>query len=288
MKKSIVFIFYLTFSNFINCAKIQMLIEEIKKIKITDFNKSANLDCKSIYFLNNNKFTRDLLKLYRNIYSNNNPSKVLPTIEPKIPKVMHQIWLGSKFPERFKSITKKWLTMHTDWQYKLWTDKNIKDLFPLHNQKYFDESKNYGEKSDLLRYEILYRFGGVYVDIDYECINSFNVLNHTYEFYAGMEPLRLSPLSIGNSIIGSKAGHPILKECIETIKDFQEEKFIPKRTGPLHLTRAFLKVRCLKDIIIFPPTYFYPLRSYETLRRMDKANNIYAESLGIHYWARTW
>ena len=35
------------------------------------------------------------------------------------------------------------------------------------------EQKILGEKSDIFRYEILYRFGGVYVDTDFECIKPF-------------------------------------------------------------------------------------------------------------------
>jgi len=283
-----VYLFCLLFTSYLNRCSNLALLTEIDKIKIIDFNISARLGPWEIESLNKNKFTAKMFDLYKVVYKNNNLSKNNLSIEEKIPKIIHQIWLGSEFPEKFKFISKKWTTLHPEWKYKLWTDKNIKQLFPLQNQKYFDECKNYGEKSDILRYEILYRFGGVYVDIDYECLRPFDILNHCYEFYAGTEPLRLSPLHIGNALIGSKAGHPILKECIESIKDYRNEKYVFQRTGPLHLTRAFCKIGYLKNIMIFPPTYIYPLRSYETLRRMNKTGNVSNESFGIHYWTNTW
>lgn len=43
-------------------------------------------------------------------------------------------------------------------------------------QKAFDAAKNYGEKSDILRYEILFVYGGVYADVDVECLQPFDAL----------------------------------------------------------------------------------------------------------------
>ena len=67
--------------------------------------------------------------------------------------------------------------MHSNWTLKLWTDENIKDL-NFDNRDIFDKADNYGMKSDILRYEILYREGGIYIDIDYECLQSIeNIIN---------------------------------------------------------------------------------------------------------------
>ncbi len=48
--------------------------------------------------------------------------------------------------------------------------------------------ENLGAKSDLLRYELLYQFGGVYIDIDVVLLQPLDILNHTYEFYTGLMP----------------------------------------------------------------------------------------------------
>lgn len=47
--------------------------------------------------------------------------------------------------------------------------KDVK-LLILKNQIAYSSAKNWGMKSDILRYEILQKFGGVYIDTDYECL----------------------------------------------------------------------------------------------------------------------
>jgi len=70
-----------------------------------------------------------------------------------IPKIIHQIWLGSPLPEKYKQLQKSWLKYHPDWHYYLWTEKEIA-AFGLTNQALYDATSNYGEKSDIARYEI--------------------------------------------------------------------------------------------------------------------------------------
>lgn len=48
--------------------------------------------------------------------------------------------------------------------------------FKLKNTNPYINGSNYGEKSDVLRYEILQQFGGIYVDCDFECLKSFDSL----------------------------------------------------------------------------------------------------------------
>jgi Glycosyltransferase sugar-binding region containing DXD motif len=40
----------------------------------------------------------------------------------------------------------------------------------MKNKEAFLSAYNYGMKSDILRYEILHSYGGVYIDTDYECV----------------------------------------------------------------------------------------------------------------------
>lgn len=58
----------------------------------------------------------------------------------------------------------------------LWTDEHVARL-PLFNRAEYDKATNYGAKSDILRYELLYVYGGVYVDCDMQCIGSFERLH---------------------------------------------------------------------------------------------------------------
>lgn len=83
-----------------------------------------------------------------------------------IPKIIHQIWLGDEKPPY--RLMETWEAMHPDWEYKLWTDENIKDVIELLPQ--YHEIEEYCGKADILRYQILHKFGGVFIDADSQCL----------------------------------------------------------------------------------------------------------------------
>jgi mannosyltransferase OCH1-like enzyme len=209
---------------------------------------------------------------------------------PYIPKIIHQIWLGSPFPEKYKKWQESWIKYNPDWQYKLWTEKEINEL-GLQNRALYDAAKNYGKKSDIARYEILYRFGGVYVDTDFECLKSFDILHHSCDFYAGLA--YSAGVILYNGLIGSRAGHPILNHCIQNLKESAENtsQAILQGTGPHHLSRAFRQQvkTCGGFPVAFPVSYFYPWPEYS---RLDIVNDRYSwtrpESFAVHHWEVSW
>lgn len=88
------------------------------------------------------------------------------------PKIIHQIWMGdiTKAPLEYMFGCKE-LALQHGWTYKLWDDSAIStELLPLMvNAKTYLDFPNMHGKSDILRYEILYHHGGVYVDADTVC-----------------------------------------------------------------------------------------------------------------------
>lgn len=216
------------------------------------------------------------------------------TESPCIPKIIHQIWVGPHpFPEKSKAFQQTWLKMHPNWEYKLWTNKDIEE-FGLENKKLYDQASNYGQKSDIARYEILYRIGGLYIDTDFECLTPFDIFHHICDFYIGISHNVLHHFWLLNGLIGSAPGHPILKEAIDNLKNktlnINHDK-IQEQTGPLYLTNCFLKQalnggRC----IAFPVNYFYPWPNQE--RRHNKRSEILKwvrpETFAIHHWHTSW
>ena len=224
----------------------------------------------------------------KGLYNKNNLSSIIPSKKLKIPKIIHQIWLGSPVPECYKSFMNSWIEFHLDgWQYMLWTDKEITEL-SLYNKKYYDETDNYGIKADLARTEILYQYGGVYIETDFECLRPLDILHYTYDFYIGIQPLDSQFLQLGIGIIGSRAEHPILKHCIESVKDDWHKKGAPQKTGPIHFTMSFYLMSDLYGNvdIALPASYFYPLGCYQ--KTADKNLWITNGSFGIHWWAKSW
>ena len=124
---------------------------------------------------------------------------------------MHHIWDG-EIPPLYQNYLNECKKLHPDWEFKFWTDQDIRQL-GLNYQDLYDKMRNYAGKSDIARYEILYKFGGVYRDLDVKCLKSINDLNHIYDFYAPIEYPVLywdRMLVLNNGLIGSKVENPII------------------------------------------------------------------------------
>ena len=231
---------------------------------------------------------RRFLQLTKDLYEKFNPAVLKPSAQLIIPKRIHQIWIGGPLPEVFREYISSWKEMHPDWEYTLWDNERVKELFPLYNQKYYDASEGMGVKSDLLKWEILYRFGGVYADVDFECLRPLDQLNYIYDFYTALQPFDAFFVQLGAALFAAHPGHPILKHCIETVKDDWHHQGAPKKTGPVHFSKSFIATagQYGRKDIAFPAFYFYPQGSKERELKYNEWLN--GGAYAIHHWAMSW
>lgn len=87
--------------------------------------------------------------------------------------------------KRPKEWMDSWKLKNPTWEYILWDEQKIKQYFPngLHNQDKYDEIEPFYGKADILRYEILYNYGGVYIDADIDCIKPLDELSFHFDFF---------------------------------------------------------------------------------------------------------
>jgi len=205
-----------------------------------------------------------------------------------IPKKIHQIWLGNnnKLPKEYEQFQKSWQRFHPEWEYKLWTEKDIA-TFPFKNRDLFDAASNYGEKSDIWRYEILHIEGGFYADTDFQCLAPFDAFC-SYDFVIGIQPMDTNIVQLGIGLIGSCPGHPLLRMAINYLRKTQNIKQIVSKTGPIFFTRIFYNAASktgMRDIAL-PPTYFYPCGYNQ--RGLAPSHWLKPESFAVHHWAGSW
>ncbi|MCK5633032.1 hypothetical protein KAH94_04735 [bacterium] len=232
-----------------------------------------------------------LLRFFRELYEKNSFLKLVPSSLPKIPKIIHQIWIGDKVPEKFMVFQKEWIKKHPDWEYMFWTQDDIAD-FGFYNYELIKESRNPGEISDIMRYEILNKYGGVYIDFDFECLQPLDELNCLYDLYVGVQPLDCGFLQLGIGLIGSIPGHPILQHAIKNMKKSwnlpENKKNPPKRTGPIYFTRSFYSQAgvCGTIDVALPVHYLYPLgcKEFDLYYDMWEKQGVF----GVHHWASSW
>jgi mannosyltransferase OCH1-like enzyme len=208
----------------------------------------------------------------------------------KIPKIIHQIWIGGGLPYVFKKYAETWQKINPDWEYKLWTDKDIA-LLDLPNRKLYDSMTNPGPKSDLLRYHLLDTYGGLYVDTDFECIKPFNDLTYL-DFFTGIAYAKDMELYPG--LVGAIPNHPITKKIIQEVNKIN---YIPESPiGVLEtiscyfFTRVFWSVvsKYQEGIVTFPPDYFYPFPNQRGHNRRSGIEYVKDCSYAVHHWSVSW
>ncbi|MDF2614693.1 MAG: hypothetical protein K0S71_2479 [Clostridia bacterium] len=195
-----------------------------------------------------------------------------------IPKVFHRIWIGSKpMPQEFIEYGETWKKHHPDWEMKLWTDEN---MIVLQNQDAYNNALHFAQKADLARYEILYRFGGVYIDCDFECVRSIEELLKGIEAFAASE----DGCTISIGIMGCVPQNEIFKVIIENVPAWMKAfSMLPisGQTGPWFVTNL---LRGNKKLKIFEKEKFYPYYYTEKYKKGEVFKDAYA----IHHWAASW
>ena len=207
-----------------------------------------------------------------------------------IPKKIHQIWLGGGFPAKYKTWADTWLKYNPDYEYKLWTEDDI-DSLDLPHREFYDTIINYGPKSDILRYYILEKFGGVYVDTDFECLRSFNDLSYL-DFYTSVG--YWSHVELYPGLIACVPNHPIIQQVNKNISNTTQkevrEKGVLETTSSYFFTRQFFEIvkDCQKGIVAFPPDFFYPFPNHKGHEFENGLNYVKDFSYAVHHWAVSW
>ena len=194
-----------------------------------------------------------------------------------IPKIIHQIWLGDK-NKRPLDLMRTVIDRHSDWKYILWSEANIGDLI---NQKKYDQvfyldnsgENKYPKLADIVRYEKLFNYGGIYIDADSRCNKPFDDLIDT-QFFVAYENEGNRPGLIANGVIGSIPNHSILKECINEIGQLNKKTITRKPafkiTGTLLLTKIIQRSNN-NYLETYPSRYFYPMHySDSTTHLLDE------------------
>ncbi len=215
-----------------------------------------------------------------------------------IPKIIHLIWLGGKRPVKFDFFVQKISEINFDYKVIEWNESNIN--FGLITQNFFNKSENLGAKSDLLRFEILFKFGGIYLDYDFLQIKKFDELLQ-FDFFAGAH--YSTPNEVWNSIVGSSVGNVICNNFLKSIEIDRngimknETDRVMNETGPYKLSSIYSKFAHLTNSRILIGDYFFPFdpEKRDLIKKMTLSESVsYIENYKkkntycIHFHTTTW
>lgn len=128
-----------------------------------------------------------------------------------IPKKIHYIWLGGKpLPPIFNKCLKSWKKYCPDYEIIRWDESNLNLDFCDYCRQAYDQKK-FAFASDVLRFDVLYKEGGVYVDIDVEFLKPLDELL-TLDSFTGFET---SNMVAPGLIMGTQPGNKVVKDMLD-------------------------------------------------------------------------
>jgi hypothetical protein len=175
-----------------------------------------------------------------------------------VARTIHQIWLGpDPFPDLHRPWIDSWRQHHPGWEHRLWTEDDLPED-PV-RPEVLDRLRAPVERADILRFEILFRYGGVYADTDLECLRPVDDLLEGEEFVA----VCLKPGRVTNTFIAAAAGHQLLERALRELRPMDvywtaaASESIKEGAGPPFLRRLVAGdpgVKLLEPPLFFPST----------------------------------
>ena len=194
-----------------------------------------------------------------------------------IPRQIFQTWKTHKIPEPCKEWVASWKIQNPEYSYTLFDNKEnrifIEKEFPWFLDKYDSYSKEI-YRADLVRYFYLYKYGGIYADIDFECMRPFEPLlcklEKEYGIILGRGGLEETCSNVPNALMISAPQEFFWMFLIAVIIDenIDDEVFPPDVvTGPVALKKALHCYTMRRS-----EQYTYKIEDIDLCRFRDKDN----------------
>ena len=157
-----------------------------------------------------------------------------------IPKRIFQTWVSPELPPGMERAVTLLQKEHPDFTYRLYDDHTGREFLQQHFEPdvvwTYDRLYPGAFRADLLRYALLYVYGGIYLDIKFECAPGVTL--HRFldqEYY--VSDLQESGGGIYQAFLVCAAQNPFLERCIKEITTNTLQHAHHKRTlrytGPL-------------------------------------------------------
>lgn len=178
--------------------------------------------------------------VYTFIADKSSPGKFLlrETGIPRIPKIIHYFWLGeSKLPREYERNIESWRKFCPDYEILEWNEQNY-DFSKYRYTKEALEHKQYMYATDMARKDVLYRYGGIYLDTDVELLKPLDDLLY-HEAFIGID-------DGGQVNSGSGLGAVKQNEMIREMWALYENEIFANADGSLNLTfNTFYETRLM-------------------------------------------
>ena len=206
-----------------------------------------------------------------------------------IPQKIHYCWFGNnKKPKLIQKCIASWKRYLPGWEIIEWNESN----YDVRKNGYIAEAyrmKKWAFVVDFARFDILNRYGGIFLDTDVELLKPIPEKLLEYEAFTGFESEgKIAP----GLIYASVAGHKMLKQLIE---EYEKKEFGQKIDGRMEnivdivtgvLERQGLQrnnaFQIINGVAVFPSEFFCCF-DHET-----QSFAITSDTISIHHYFASW
>jgi len=178
-----------------------------------------------------------------------------------IPSIMTHIWIGDVQPP--VKWLNSWKDLHPNWKYSVFSNEDL-TKHPFKNIdiiEYYINRRTYAGAADVIRYELLYMYGGFIPPADSLCMLNTDELfmvdsdEMAYVVYEGekIRPHMICP------VYAATPNHPFLKKLIDEISTIPIDKLsVPYTSVGNMLVSKHLYKTDINNVTKFPSHYFVP------------------------------
>lgn len=204
-------------------------------------------------------------------------------------------------PSRWGKWVNSWRRHHPGWYYRLWTDTDSRSFLVEHYPWFLPIYDGYPDpvmRSDAIRYFLLDHFGGVYVDLDVECLRPVGELLTGRQLVLGCEPSPHAglPLArqrgldriVGNAFIASRPGHPFWAHAHRELVRTHRLPNALDVSGPYFLTQALTNAPEADSITVVGSELLYPKVSPYAAQLFAPQEVDLDRAYAVHHGAGSW
>lgn len=195
-----------------------------------------------------------------------------------IPRIIHRT-VPEKVDRAVEQFWREFRRMYRDWDLRSWQEPLDPADFPI-TSPHWAGCQNGAQKAGLVRLELLWTYGGIYVDSDVQPLRSMEPLL-TAKAFAAYEDENVVP----DAVLGSVPQHPAFRKMLSLATEGVDRGLSAWHTGP-GVTTKVLPGR--DDVLLLPPGAFFPYHYLEQKRARENFSVTSPWAFCVHHWHGSW
>lgn len=211
-----------------------------------------------------------------------------------INNIIQSLWIGNELSCMERMCIQSYISQGHEFHLYVYDNvKNvpvgtiIKDANTIisHDKVFLDEFNGYVNFSNLFRYEMLFKNGGWWVDMDTVCLKHFDFVDEFIFSSESSDPY--CRFLVNTTFIKSPSNSRFLKDCIEFIEERGVENLHWGELGVNLISRMIFRNGIQK--YIQPSEFFCPVSGYRLDLLISDTNYSPSDkTYAIHWWHELW